>query len=77
MENHDALHAELLNTDDQYRRLFEQHQACERRLEELQNQTLPSQEDELEEKQLKRQKLTFKDQMAAYERNYHEAAVPA
>jgi hypothetical protein len=77
MQNHDALQAELLSTDDHYRRLFEQHQACERRLEELQNQSLPSQEDELEEKQLKRQKLFFKDQMAAFERSHQEVAVPA
>lgn len=77
MSNRDAAKEELIQTDDEYRRLHQQHQACERRLLELQDQELPSQEDELEEKQIKRQKLFFKDRMAVLLRSQHEAAVTA
>ncbi len=75
--NRDALQDELIRTDDEYRHLFDQHQACERRLSELQHQNAPSQQDELEEKQIKRQKLFIKDRMAAFLRNHKENAVTA
>ena len=77
MSNRDAAKEEMMKTDDEYRRLHQQHQACERRLLELQDQELPSQEDELEEKQIKRQKLFFKDRMAALMRSHQQAGVTA
>lgn len=56
---------ELLETDDQFRRLHEEHQTCEQRLEEINGKSFLSQEDEFEQKRLKRHKLTLKDQMHA------------
>ena len=73
----DALKAELIRTDDEFRRLHEQHQSYERRLEELSHKSLLSEEDELEEKQIKRHKLQLKDRMAALLRQHEEARVPA
>lgn len=73
MSNSDPLREELLQTDDEYRRLYEEHQECERRLEELNSKSFLSQQDEMEEKQLKRQKLSLKDRMAHLERSHREA----
>lgn len=77
MSEHDALKEELIQTDDDFRRLHEQHQSYEKRLDELNHKSLLSEEDELEEKQLKRQKLMLKDRMAALLRQHEEAHVPA
>jgi len=62
-EDHDALARELLESDSEFRRLHEDHQECERRLEELNAKSLLSQEDEIEEKKLKIHKLALKDRM--------------
>jgi uncharacterized protein YdcH (DUF465 family) len=62
-EDHDSLFHELLRGDAEFRRLHQEHQECERRLEELQHEALLSQEDEIEEKKLKIHKLALKDRM--------------
>lgn len=78
MGNHDdPLKRELIDSDERFRNLYEQHQNLERRLEELQDKSLPSEEDELEEKQIKRQKLLLKDQMELILRSHREAQVSA
>jgi len=69
------LRAELLESNEQYRNLFEEHQLNERRLEELNAKSLPSEDDELEEKQIKLHKLSLKDQMEAILREHREAHV--
>lgn len=76
MSSRQALKEELLKTDDQFRRLYEEHQAFERRLEELSQSTVLSEQDEIEEKQIKRQKLLLKDRMALL-LSEAEAQVPA
>ncbi len=62
-EDHDALVRELLETDGDFRRLHDEHQECELRLEELKTKSLLSQEDEIEEKRIKIHKLALKDRM--------------
>lgn len=62
-EDHDTLVHELLSTDAEFRRLHQEHQECERRLEELQHKSLLSQDDEIEEKKIKVHKLALKDRM--------------
>jgi len=59
----DPLKKELFETDEEFRALFEEHQRFEQRLAELLEKSLLSEEDELEEKQIKRQKLLLKDRM--------------
>lgn len=76
-ETPDPLKEELLATDETFRRLHEEHQRHEHRLAELAAKSLPSAEDEVEEKQLKRQKLQLKDRMEAMLRAHRESQVPA
>jgi len=53
MSQHDDLKAELLKTDDEFRRLYEEHQEYDKRLQEINQKSLLSQEDEAEEKKIK------------------------
>jgi uncharacterized protein YdcH (DUF465 family) len=73
----DLLKEELLRTDDEFRRLYEEHQDYERRLQELNHKSMFSQEDEIEEKKIKLHKLVLKDQMAEILRQHRESRVPA
>jgi uncharacterized protein YdcH (DUF465 family) len=69
-EDHDALVRELLETEPEFRRLHDEHQQCERRLEELNHMSLLSQDDEIEEKRIKVHKLALKDRMEMLVRQY-------
>ena len=77
MSQHDDLKAELIKTDDEFRRLYEEHQESERRLEELNQKTLLSQEDEVEAKKIKLHKLVLKDRMEEILRVHRESRVSA
>lgn len=76
---HEALKEELIETDDDFRRLHEEHQACEHQLETILQSSMPSQGDEIEIKRIKLHKLALKDRMeammVAHERE--AAATPA
>jgi len=76
MPNLDDLKRELIRTDEDFRRLHDEHQACETRLSELVQNSLPSPEDEVEEKRLKLQKLALKDRMEEILRE-HRTSVSA
>lgn len=76
-EDHDTLVRELLETDDEFRKLHAEHQECENRLEALQHMSLLSQDDEIEEKKLKVHKLALKDRMEQIVRQHESAAVTA
>jgi len=73
----DPLKKELIDTDPNFRALFEEHQKLEQRLEQLSHKSLLSEEDELEEKQIKRQKLLLKDRMEMILRTHRESHVSA
>lgn len=75
--SHDELKAELIKTDDEFRRLYEEHQEYERRLSEINQKTLLSQDDEIEEKKIKLHKLTLKDRMEDILRTHRESRVSA
>jgi uncharacterized protein YdcH (DUF465 family) len=77
MSQHDELKAELIKTDDEFRRLYEEHQAYERRLQEINQKSLLSQEDEIEEKKIKLHKLALKDHMEQFLRAHRETRVTA
>ena len=53
----------------EYRRLLEEHRDHERRLEALAGKSRLSEDEELEEKRLKKEKLLLKDRMEAIARN--------
>ncbi|MGH9465566.1 MAG: DUF465 domain-containing protein [Thermoanaerobaculia bacterium] len=73
----DALKQELLQTDPEFRRLWEEHRSYDERLAALNQKSLLSQADELEEKQIKRHKLFLKDRMEAIAREHREARATA
>jgi len=77
MSEYDDLKSELLKTDDEYRRLYEEHQEYEKRLDEINQKTLLSQEDEVEEKKIKLHKLVLKDHMEQILRTHRESRVSA
>jgi uncharacterized protein YdcH (DUF465 family) len=76
MSNRDELKAELIQTDEEFRRLVDEHRDCERRLSEINQKTLLSQDDEAEEKKIKLHKLSLKDRMESILRAHQEARVP-
>ena len=75
MPNTDALRQEFLRTSEAYRLLHDEHHECEERLVLIAQRTLPSQEDEAEEKRLKIHKLALKDRMEAMIREHQESRV--
>jgi uncharacterized protein len=77
VSNLDDLKEDLLQTDDEYRRLYDEHQEYERRLEQLNQSSLLSQDDELEAKRIKLHKLVLKDRMHAILRTHSEERVTA
>ena len=77
MSQNESLKQELLDSDDEYRRLSEEHQNYERRLESLHGKSFFSEEDEQEEKRIKLQKLRLKDRMQIILRDHRETGVSA
>jgi uncharacterized protein YdcH (DUF465 family) len=77
MPSRDTLREEMLRSDENFRRLHEEHQALEHLLESLNQKTLHAQEDEIEMKRIKHEKLRLKDEMEAMLRARQEAHVPA
>jgi uncharacterized protein YdcH (DUF465 family) len=75
MSNRDDLKAELIQTDEQFRRLYEEHREYERRLSELNQKTLLSQDDYIEDNKIKLHKLALKDRMEQILRAHSEARV--
>lgn len=77
MSERDELREELLQSDPEFRRLVEEHQDCERRLHEINQKSLLSQDDEIEEKKIKLHKLALKDRMEDLLRHHRESRVAA
>ena len=61
--NTESLKEQLLGTDARYRELAKEHRRYEDRLTQLASLSYPSDEELVEEKSLKKQKLFVKDQM--------------
>ena len=57
------LSAQLMETNEEYRQLAEQHSNYNRRIEELSARRFPTQEEQVEEMRLKKLKLHLKDKM--------------
>lgn len=60
----------LLDENDEFRQLASQHAEYESRLEELAGKPLPTEQERIEEVEIKKRKLLLKDQMAAMIREY-------
>ena len=63
----------LLNNNDQYRQLAEQHHQLDNRLHELKDKHYLSPSEQLEEVTIKKRKLALKDRMEAIAREYLNA----
>lgn len=67
---------QILTTEDpEFRQWLEEHHRCEHRLSELTEKNEVTDEEQLEEKVLKKRKLFLKDQMAQRIRKYESAQV--
>jgi uncharacterized protein YdcH (DUF465 family) len=78
MERHtqeEELKAHLLATNEQFRTLAEQHAHLKRKVEEIESKPHVTPEDELEEQQIKKQKLRVKDLMNGILAQYKHASV--
>jgi len=64
--------SEDLPQDPEFRRLLEEHRDHERRLEALAVKSRLSEDEELEEKRLKKEKLLLKDRMEAIARSQRQ-----
>ena len=62
----------LTDVDAEYRRLHDAHQDHETRLQTLAGKHQLSEEEEIEEKRLKKEKLVLKDRMEAIARTHRE-----
>lgn len=65
MESPNAIRERLAESDPEFRRLLTHHQEFEARLQELQSQKYLTEEERLEEVNIKKRKLALKDQMEA------------
>ena len=63
----------LLQNDDQYRQLAEQHHQLDHRLQELTDKQYLSTSEQLEKVTLKKRKLALKDRMEEIAREYAHA----
>lgn len=61
---------DLTELDAEYRRLLEEHRDHEQRLETLAGKPRLSEDEQIEERRLKKEKLLLKDRMEAIARNH-------
>ncbi len=67
----------LKNDNDEFRRLYEEHRRLEDKLSELEQKRYLTTEEEVERKQIQKQKLHKKDQMAELIRQYRQRVLQA
>ena len=53
----------MLKQSEEFRKLYEEHQKCEKRLDQFKEKSFLTEEEELEERGLKKKKLALKDKM--------------
>jgi uncharacterized protein YdcH (DUF465 family) len=53
----------LLNESPEFKKIYKEHQSCEKKLELFKSKSFLTEEEVLEEKELKKQKLSLKDRM--------------
>ena len=63
----------LLNSNDDFRRLAQEHQKYSQQLEAIVSKPYPSEQDQLEEIRLKKIKLRLKDEMESLEQKFRRS----
>ena len=76
MSQSGPIREKLLEVNEEYRRLNEQHREYESRLTSLTSKTVLSDEEQVEETTLKKKKLQLKDRMEAIAREARAGAHP-
>jgi uncharacterized protein YdcH (DUF465 family) len=76
-EEAQSVKGQLLQHDDSYRQLAEQHHELEHRLSNFTDKPYLSTSEQLEEAALKKRKLALKDRMEAMARAYADEHSPA
>ena len=71
----DELKAHLLQTNEQFRSLAEQHAQLKKKIEEIEAKPHVTGVDEIEEQRLKKQKLHLKDEMNQMLAQYRHTSV--
>jgi uncharacterized protein YdcH (DUF465 family) len=56
----------LIEKNEEFRKLYELHQKCEEKLKILQSKPYLTEEEKMEEKKLKKEKLGLKDKMQVF-----------
>ena len=77
MSQIDPVKDELIQTDDAFRSLYEEHQEYKQRLRTIRTRSLPSEEEEIEIKRIKIHKLSLKDRMEVMLREHTRADATA
>ncbi len=70
----DALIRSLLDTEPELRRHYEEHPQLKQRLQELRQKSFLTEEEEIEEKTIQKQKLAGKDRMMEILARYKQQA---
>lgn len=76
MSQSGPIREKLLEVNEEYRRLNEQHREYESRLTSLTSKTVLSDQEQVEETTLKKKKLQLKDRMEAIAREARAGAHP-
>ena len=76
MSQSGSIREDLLEANEEYRRLSEQHQQFEVRLTSLTSKPMLSDDEQIEETTLKKKKLQLKDRMEAIAREARAGAHP-
>jgi uncharacterized protein len=66
------LRNQLIKENAEFRRLVEEHQSYDQQLEDLSNKHFLSEEEQLQEKTLKKKKLILKDQIYSMFQKYRK-----
>ena len=53
----------LLKENEEFRKIHEEHQSCEKKLEILKGKSFLTEDEKLEEREIKKRKLALKDRM--------------
>ena len=69
----DSVREQLLASDEQFRRLAQEHSQYSHRLESLTEKRYLTEDEKMEEVRLKKLKLRIKDEMRLIEQNYQGA----
>jgi uncharacterized protein YdcH (DUF465 family) len=72
VHSHEDLKRALAESNEEYRRLSQEHQSCESRLQELQGKAVLDESERVETINIKKQKLQIKDRMESILREHAE-----